>query len=1347
MRVERGIGAARRATAFVCDDRGEHKGQGLLLNLGGAEGTVVLTCHHVVSQVAVSDLRVKIRRPDGTLGDPVGVEYDERRSYPGRDAAVLMVQGAQAKTHERERPLLHRLGSTEYDGALEATVFTHLYPDNFDATVRASTQLEIAAEPTLGWSVTPERYRVEAFRLSNPTDSRPGISGGVVVCEGGVLGLAHFGRAEGGAHAREAYLVPLSVWAEGWPDLEDAIEPLVDRQLRGAATVKRAEDLTVGIGADVVVARYQPGVYYAKREADELARQAFEERGGVIVVGKPLSGKSRLALELLLESSRAMVVIPRPDSSSPPEGFEASGFWGEEAVIFVDDLHRVAETTQPLTWQRAFEKATGRPCKVVCTTRDGEDWRLVEERQQRLLRELGKEKATVFTSRVGGPGQQRGRGLSDEQGRELAEEIRITASEFRRRFDGTPGSLLLDLDDMRMRYERLRDEQLGGVSMSRLLDSAKLLFRARQPFLPHAMVRACAERVRGAAPLNDETWEALIRRTREEGFVELDEENGNISYYSPYLERCVLYTPSLDDFKRLQPLMEEAGNLLGLFYLVAFYSHDLNDHERALAVAERAIELDSESASSWYNKSYALNHLGRNEEALEAIGRALSLNPEYHPAYYSKAWALMHLGRHAQSLEAFKEALRRGQGSYPGVLSMYLDGLSAALSALGHFYEAVTAGLRALALYPPYPPAVSRFCNLLCAVGEPTYALEVAENLLDTDVEWPEAWYGKGLALDELGRNSEALEAYDRSTELQSNSPAPWSRKGTVLLEMSDNARGSDKLAKGLGEEGPDAEARVLAQRAIQALDMAIDLGEDDVVNRMNRALGLSRLDRNDEAAEAFVEALNSAPENPLIHHNKGIFHVRMRQYEEALASFEEATRLHPNLAPSWRCIVFLLGGPLDQQEAALYAVDGLIRLRPMDAQAWFAKGCILSKLGRSEEAQFWLRCARSQESQYLLPASPGGRRQSVFHFLGPKAPVSDERHEILGKHKKGPFSSAEDPMQTMRGRFERLSPEQQDVLRALQLLAFANVGTFSHSRLRAVVESDGLFDHDGIRLGENLAALTEQAFFDRPADQDPVLPEFACLLHAVSYEANKHPSEDFDKLADVLEHRLADYEGLLRLGLVCGRQLGDFQKALVHINRSLTIKGNSPEALTDKSVVLGHLGRHADALEAAGEAVALAPGQPAPLYNKGVALIQLGRHTEALEVFEEVAVSWPNDPRVLLGRGEALVELGRADEAVAEAVRAGSIQPEVPDVALHEAKILVEAEDYERALRAIDRVLEARPDDPLALFLKGTVLLTAERLEEASTWFFRAWSVRDQFPDGGAMVAKMLESLGHNPS
>jgi hypothetical protein len=513
----------------------------LLLDLGEKEAAV-LTCHHVIAPVQAEDLRIKMRQANGQLGESILVRYDKVRSRPTMDAVVLRIAKDRIADERslEQRPLLHKLNLDEYNGSLEATVLTYLHPDVFGAKVGAGTYLEVPAATAMGgWPDSPERYEVRAFLLRDPDETREGISGGVVLCEGGVLGLVHFGRAEGPTHARQDYVVPLSVWAEGWDALTKAIDPLIDENLRSAAKVKRASALEVS--EDIVIARYRSELY-VEREADRHARTALEQSGGVVIVGKPKSGKTRLAWELLQQQEEAIAVIPDSSSSRPPDAFEEAGLVGNDLVLFFDDLHRVAQTMEPLKWRDRLEEASKRNCLLICTTRDGSGWDLMDKEQGRLLDELGAE-AIVFTSEVGGPGEEEGEDLSEVQANLLAEALGLSGEEFASRFDGTPGSLVLDLEDMKRRYKDLRDDSRGEVSMSRLLDSAKLLYEARQPNLRAEILRAVAEEIRGAGRMSSETWDELVRRTQVEGFARFDDA-GNLLTCRPYLEQCVLYKPS-----------------------------------------------------------------------------------------------------------------------------------------------------------------------------------------------------------------------------------------------------------------------------------------------------------------------------------------------------------------------------------------------------------------------------------------------------------------------------------------------------------------------------------------------------------------------------------------------------------------------------------------------------------------------------------------------------------------------------------------------------------------------------------------------------------------------------------
>jgi hypothetical protein len=132
-------------------------------------------------------------------------------------------------------------------------------------------------------------------------------------------------RPEGDSTSREDYLVPLTACAEGWSTLDALIQRLIDRNFHATATVNL--------------------------EVDGHVRAAMERRCSVIIVGRPRSGKTRLAWQLLQERPQTIVVALNPTSSRPLDKFEGSGLTGCQVVLLFNGLHKTAETMQPRLWR------------------------------------------------------------------------------------------------------------------------------------------------------------------------------------------------------------------------------------------------------------------------------------------------------------------------------------------------------------------------------------------------------------------------------------------------------------------------------------------------------------------------------------------------------------------------------------------------------------------------------------------------------------------------------------------------------------------------------------------------------------------------------------------------------------------------------------------------------------------------------------------------------------------------------------------------------------------------------------------------------------------------------------
>jgi predicted ATPase len=422
MTGERGLKAARDATVQICDESGKALGQGLLFALAGGQ-IVVLTCHHVLAETDPASLRVRRCGEAGELEEPVPAVLDEDASRPERDAVVLRVD----RRWTLRNPLLHAIDPDHYNGSLRATGLTWLRIDNFGAELQTATRGLQVKVP-----YDPECYTLPvAFRLNDPSDAQPGISGGVVLCEDGVVGLVHFARRDTPTQQRQAYLNPISAWVDGLPALEQAIEPFVEAVLRKRADVVRSEAIPNG-GSILEMAGYREDVYLP-RAVNEDAAEALEQSGAVLLVGRHRSGKTRLACELVQRHPSSIVVLPR--SFVPPRDLkEDSSFAGKEVVLLFENVH-LNPGFKPVEWWNSFQGMCERAF-VIATSCNDEDWQLVQQKQASLVERLGV--PCVFISR------DEGEDLSEEEGWKLADGLGISREDFERRFDGTPGSLLIE---------------------------------------------------------------------------------------------------------------------------------------------------------------------------------------------------------------------------------------------------------------------------------------------------------------------------------------------------------------------------------------------------------------------------------------------------------------------------------------------------------------------------------------------------------------------------------------------------------------------------------------------------------------------------------------------------------------------------------------------------------------------------------------------------------------------------------------------------------------------------------------------------------------------------------------
>jgi tetratricopeptide (TPR) repeat protein len=322
----------------------------------------------------------------------------------------------------------------------------------------------------------------------------------------------------------------------------------------------------------------------------------------------------------------------------------------------------------------------------------------------------------------------------------------------------------------------------------------------------------------------------------------------------------------------------------------------LNRREQALNAYQRASELDPAYAPTWSNLGDLYDATNRRDEAIKAYRRAIELDP-------ANAWDYHHLG-----------AIFEARGDYPAALNYYQQAAARhpvdhdralAWNSLGDVYralkqpeQAIDAYRRASGFDPAYPWPYHRLGQLYEQRGETEQALAAYQQAITHhggDRERAELWERVGHLYQEMGRYEQALAAYRSMTRLDPQNAAPWNNLGAI--------------------------------------------------HRM--------LNRPEDAIAAYRRSIKLAPKQAWPYHRLAEIYAECGEYEAALAQFQEAIARHrhdPDRAAAWQQVGHIYT-TLKQPEQALDAYRQATQIDPQAASPWNSLGDVYQDLNRPDEA------------------------------------------------------------------------------------------------------------------------------------------------------------------------------------------------------------------------------------------------------------------------------------------------------------------------------------------------------------------------------------------------------------
>ena len=309
--------------------------------------------------------------------------------------------------------------------------------------------------------------------------------------------------------------------------------------------------------------------------------------------------------------------------------------------------------------------------------------------------------------------------------------------------------------------------------------------------------------------------------------------------------------------------------------------------EEALAVTQKALQLDQYSTADWNNLGVILASLGRSAEANNAFENSLQIEPENTGAMIGLAQLHMAKGE----LNAAKQLCERAIFWRPEKV-IVLQIASDCYSLCGDSARAVQLLDKLLAANPDDAVAWFKKGNVLGALGKHEEAIACYDKAISNarrtndvwrvrggsvdavtgpvpaDVVEGTAWNARGSSLRALGRQDDAIVCYERALKIDPKRADVWLNKGNALYS-----------------QGHPAEA-------LRCFDETVALDPRNKIAWCNRGVTLRALGRLDEAIRCYDNALQIDPQDVKTWFNRGNALASLELYQDALVSFQQAQKL-----------------------------------------------------------------------------------------------------------------------------------------------------------------------------------------------------------------------------------------------------------------------------------------------------------------------------------------------------------------------------------------------------------------------------------------------------------------------
>ncbi len=468
---------------------------------------------------------------------------------------------------------------------------------------------------------------------------------------------------------------------------------------------------------------------YKGRGSDEAIKNSLKNHENILVTGMPKSGKTRSIYQAIKAVFPDFFVIKVPPKEVEQFRFP---FLKRNYLVFFDDLNKFSDVNFDFNLFLKKVKEKAKKLIVVSTCRSGDEFISAKDKSMQFL--------STFTKVVDLDEYE----LNESEGEELAREAGVTWKP--EQFLGTPGSVILDIEDMKNRYRN------SGTYERSILRACKLLKRANIFSYEKVLIRAVSTSI-FETKINESSWIDSITHLKENNLVTWSS-IPKIDVYDPTLESVVGDYDPVDHLESLLSLLIGLEDAKSLFYLGNAFYRDKN-YENGEKSYKECLRISPEVAEVHNNLGILLNNVGRKEDAEKEYREAIRINHDYAGAHNNLGNLLNNVGRKEDAEEEYREAIRINRD-----FAEAHNNLGLLLNNVGRREDAEKEWREALRIKPDFTEAGYNLGNLLYDLGRKEDAEAEYREAIRIKPDYAEAHNNLGVLLNNVGRKEDAEVEY-----------------------------------------------------------------------------------------------------------------------------------------------------------------------------------------------------------------------------------------------------------------------------------------------------------------------------------------------------------------------------------------------------------------------------------------------------------------------------------------------------------------------------------------------------------------------------------------------------------